>query len=233
MLNRLNDYEHYLTGLFSPIQSRNVVWAIRAFNVETAQIQDLVSEPIIGKMRIEWWRGMIDKTFRGYPIDHPISLLLAESLENTHLTKEFFLKILTAREKIMGQSQFPSMQDLEEYGENTTGSLLRLHLEALNIPDETAQNAITHLGKSLGISFALRSIPFQLEKRRFCLPSDVMAKHSISTEEIFRKGPPDSLPDAVFEIATRANDQLLTARSFAKDILPECNPVLLPAVRIV
>ena len=45
------------------------------------------------------------------------------------------------------------------------------------------------------------------------MPLDVMARHAVSEESVLREGPrAEGLTDAVFEVATRANDHLITAR---------------------
>ncbi|RHZ68889.1 hypothetical protein Glove_292g25 [Diversispora epigaea] len=62
------------------------------------------------------------------------------------------------------------------------------------------------------------------------LPVNILAKYNISQEEIFRSGSVEGLNDAIFEIATLANDHLLTARTFLKDISKQALPALLSAV---
>jgi len=45
------------------------------------------------------------------------------------------------------------------------------------------------------------------------IPAEITAKHGVSQEEVFRKGPASKgIDDAVFELATIANDHLRTAR---------------------
>jgi NADH dehydrogenase [ubiquinone] 1 alpha subcomplex assembly factor 6 len=173
---------------------------------------------------------MVDQTFEGRPVEHPISIALAEALQDFKLTKSWFKRVLTSRERLLNQPTFATMDALETYGENTASSLLYLHLESLGAHSHGAEHAAGHLGKALGIATVLRGLPFQLEKRNLCLPSQIMAKHSLSAEEIFRSGPSINFSDAVYEIATRANDQLLTARSFSKDVPKEAIPALLAAV---
>jgi NADH dehydrogenase [ubiquinone] 1 alpha subcomplex assembly factor 6 len=59
----------------------------------------------------------------------------------------------------------------------------------------------------------------------------------VSSEEVYRKGEAASgIQDAAFAIATRANDQLLTARKFFKESPKESLeylPILLPAVPLL
>ncbi|KAI9000184.1 Squalene/phytoene synthase [Gaertneriomyces semiglobifer] len=225
-----NDYENYLASLFIPSHARPAVWAIRAFNVETAQIRDTVKNADLGRLRIKWWRDAIDNTFAGKPPNHPVMLLLAQCLESSNLSHSWFKRILKERENNLSDPQYPSLKALEQYAENTASSILYLELEALGLHDHNADHAASHVGKALGITTVLRGTPFHVAERRFHLPSDIMAKHSLSTEAVFRTGPSHELEEVVFEVATAANDQLITARSHLKDCPPTAFPVLLSAV---
>lgn len=45
------------------------------------------------------------------------------------------------------------------------------------------------------------------------IPAEITAKHGVSHEEVFRKGPASKgIDDSVFELATIANDHIVTAR---------------------
>lgn len=175
----MHDNENFLASLFAPLKNRNSIWAIRAFNIEISQIQDSITDPTIGKMRIQWWRNNIDSTFAGNPYEHPVSLELRKALDESRLSKSWFKKILAAREKHLSQQQFSTLTDLEEYAENTASSLLYLQLEALGVTHHATEHAIGHIGKAIGITTILRAVPFNLEKRKFYLPSEIMSKVSL------------------------------------------------------
>ena len=50
------------------------------------------------------------------------------------------------------------------------------------------------------------------------IPAEVTAKHGVSQEDVFRKGPAaNGIDDAVFEFATIANDNMITAREMFKE----------------
>jgi NADH dehydrogenase [ubiquinone] 1 alpha subcomplex assembly factor 6 len=58
------DYDNYLTSLFLPTEVRKAAWAIRAFNVETAKIKDVVSDTNLGKMRFAFWREAVKDIYK-------------------------------------------------------------------------------------------------------------------------------------------------------------------------
>ncbi|KAJ3178291.1 hypothetical protein HDU87_003603 [Geranomyces variabilis] len=229
-LLRKADYENYLATLFTPSASRQAVWAVRAFNVETALIRENVKNPQLGVGRIAWWRDAIEKVYNGTPPVHPVAQALAQALETAPLSKSWFKRILSEREANLQDPQYASVADLEKYAENTASALLYLQLEALGLQNPQADHAASHVGKAIGIATILRATPFHVEERRFYLPSELMAKHGVAAETVFRSGPSPSLEEVVFEVATAANDHLITARSFLKDSPPAAHPALLSAV---
>ena len=65
------------------------------------------------------------------------------------------------------------------------------------------------------------------------IPAEITAKHHVQQEEVFRVGgDAKGIDDAVFEFATIANDNLLTARDAFKDskVPAETMPAFLLAV---
>lgn len=61
---RNNDYEHYLIGLLLPKPQRSAYFALRALNVEVAQIKDHVRGNIAAsRLRFQYWRNIFDFIF--------------------------------------------------------------------------------------------------------------------------------------------------------------------------
>lgn len=63
-LPRKHDYDHYLCTLLLPRAAQKAVFALRAFNVEVALIQDVVSEKGVGLMRLQFWKDALDKIYK-------------------------------------------------------------------------------------------------------------------------------------------------------------------------
>ncbi|KAG1446365.1 hypothetical protein G6F56_009594 [Rhizopus delemar] len=228
-LTRQRDYDGYLCVPFYPSHLRNTQFAIRAFNVELASIRENVSKPEIGKMRMQFWKDTLDKTYAGEPPKQPIALALAEALKTSKLSAIWMKRIINERLSNLDDHQFMTVKDMEDYSENTHSSLLYLQLESLGIKDVNADHAISHLGKMIGIATFLRALPFHVSQKRLVLPAEITAKYNVSQENIFR-GQVDGLDDVVYDVATAAYDQLLTARSLLSSIPSDAFPALLSAV---
>lgn len=222
--------------------------AIRAFNIEVARIPDIVSNPTIGSMRMQFWRQTIDATFDHKPPEEPVAVLLASYLAQGHrLSKPWFHRIISTRDGKLSHPGFTDLAELESYAENTYSTLLYLTLSALPMQSVTMDHLASHIGKAAGVAAVLRGVPLLafppppnshsanppglgLPPNRerqgvIALPLDVMSQCGVREDEIFRQGgEANGIRDAVFDVATRASDHLITARTMAKSVRNDSYP---------
>lgn len=136
----------------------------------------------------------------------------------------------------MDNRPFASLGALEEYAENTYSTLMYSTLATLPINSMHMDHLASHIGKACGIVAVLRGIPFLAAPTQpvkspqganvgsgrnpvLLLPLDVMAEVGLREEDVYRHGPgAEGFQDAVFKVATRANDHLITAREMMKRI---------------
>ena len=69
---RRYDNDRYLTALFASGDRREALFALAAFNLEIAKIAEVVSEPMLGEMRLQWWREAIDEIAAGHARKHEV-----------------------------------------------------------------------------------------------------------------------------------------------------------------
>lgn len=75
-LSRRNDYENFLCMLLLPRGIKSAAFAIRAFNVEVAQVEDQVSDSRIGAMRLQFWADTLNAVYNDNPPRSPVALEL-------------------------------------------------------------------------------------------------------------------------------------------------------------
>ena len=54
-LARAQDKDHYIASLFAPAERRPWLWALYAFALEIGRVRAVVSEPMAGMIRLQWW----------------------------------------------------------------------------------------------------------------------------------------------------------------------------------
>src|SRR5271154_5336809 len=74
---RAADPDRYFSALFAPAQLRPFLFALYAFNAEVARVAETVREPMLGAIRLEWWRETAEGAARGAPRNHDVARGLA------------------------------------------------------------------------------------------------------------------------------------------------------------
>lgn len=75
---RTLDNENFLCTLLLPANLRPAAFAIRAYNVEIASVEDLVSKPQLGAMRLKFWDESVEKIYNGKVPNNPVAVELAK-----------------------------------------------------------------------------------------------------------------------------------------------------------
>lgn len=124
---------------------------------------------------------------------------------------------------------------MEAHLSKTTTPVYYLLLESLGLSSLGLDHIASHLSLCVGIVTTLRGIPFRINHNELVLPLDICAKYNLVQESVFREGSEAvGFKDVVFDIATRANDHLNTARQYMRemnrDLLDPAFCVFLPAV---
>ncbi|KAL2261522.1 hypothetical protein VTK26DRAFT_3988 [Humicola hyalothermophila] len=246
-LNQLRhgDYDAYLIRHFIPPSAQDAYDALRTLNLELARLPETVSSPAIGRFRMQFWRDTVNSIFAGNPPREPISILFHSAIReltaragpsSASSLKFWLLRLIATRERHMENRPFPSLAALEDYAENTYSTLMYMTLAAMPLRSVDVDHLASHIGKACGIVATLRGIPVLAAPPQsirgpsgpsvgntrspvLLLPLDVMADTGVKEEEVFRRGPnAEGLQDAVFQVATRANDHLITAREMLKNL---------------
>ncbi|XP_060778312.1 NADH dehydrogenase (ubiquinone) complex I, assembly factor 6 isoform X2 [Neoarius graeffei] len=231
-LVRLRDYEGFISSLLLPEAARRSSLALRAFNVELAQVKDSVSQKTIGLMRMQFWKTAVEDVYRDEPPLQPVSAELWRAVRKHTLTRRWLLRIIAEREKDLEDRAYRNLQDLEAYAENTQSSLLYLLLETLGVKDVHADHAASHIGKAQGIVTCLRATPYHSQRRRVYLPMDICMLHGASQEDFIRGSREQNVRDVVYDIASQAHVHLQHARSFSKNVPDAAMPAFLQTVAI-
>ncbi|XP_029307732.1 NADH dehydrogenase (ubiquinone) complex I, assembly factor 6 isoform X3 [Cottoperca gobio] len=172
-LVRSRDYDGFVSSLLLPEEARRSSLALRAFNVELAQVKDSISQKTIGLMRMQFWKTAIEEIYRDEPPNQPVSAELWRAVKKHFLTKRWLLRIITEREKDLDDRAYRNLQELEVYSEHTQSSLIYLLLECLGVKNVHADHAASHIGKAQGIVTCLRATPHHSSRRKVYLPMDV------------------------------------------------------------
>ncbi|KAG1829803.1 isoprenoid synthase domain-containing protein [Suillus variegatus] len=214
-LVRKHDYEGYLTSQLYPKRFQGGYLALRAFYIELATVREAVSQTTLGQARLMFWRDAMKDIYNDKPPRHPIALAMYEATRDNHLSLYHFNRIIEAREQELHNQTHLTLESMTSHAESTSSTFLYLLLEMLKLPSSTLAHAASHLGVAQSLTTLIRALPFHAT----------------------RGNQSHGLEDAVFELATVANDHLLTARDMFKEsggrVPPDAMPVFSAAIPVV
>ncbi len=185
MLVRDEDRDRYVAALFAPGDKQKYLFALYAFNVEIARIPELVREPMMGEMRLQWWRDAIEGVAAGDVVRSPVAGALLDTIERCDLSRGLLHELIDARAFDFHGEPMETPARFETYADFTSGSLMRLAAQIL-CGQETAaaRKAAIAAGRAFAITGLLRSYgPHAARGRIFLPPLDLLARHGSSAEE--------------------------------------------------
>jgi len=98
-LVRRVDPDRWLSSRFiaDPVARADVV-ALYAYEHELARAPRVASNPLLGEIRLTWWREVLDEIFEGGPVrHHPAAQALAETTGRRSLPREPLEALIDAR----------------------------------------------------------------------------------------------------------------------------------------
>ncbi|SDF73658.1 phytoene synthase [Limimonas halophila] len=223
------DHDRYLTCLFAPAAAREDLFALYAFNHEIAKVAEIVTEPMAGQIRIQWWREGLDDLYAGEPRKHEVAEALAGAVQRHGLTRQAFERLLDARETDLDDDPPETLDHLTRYAEETSATLVQLALEVLGAHDDASMRAGRHVGVAWALTGIARAVPFHAAQRRLMLPGNLTWQAGLDVHDLFELREPAEVQPVVRQVTERAEDHLREAEALRRRVPRDAVPALLPA----
>jgi phytoene synthase len=215
---RRHDRDRFLTALFAPAECREDLWVLYAVNAEIARIRDGVSEPMLGHMKVQWWRDVIAaiREQQGAPVGHPVAQALQQMMHRRILTKTWLAELLAARDEELDKGEIPTLAALEDHAERTAVRVAWLGLELLGVTDAVSRDAARRAALGYALCGVLRAVPFHAARNRLLLPRDLLGQGGITLTGLQSGSHMPALAAVAAEVAARADMHLDLARSLSR-----------------
>ena len=148
---RRADPDRWLASRFiGDIEVRSDVIALYGLNLELSRAAEVASQPLIGEMRLAWWREAVEEIFEGRTVRrHPIAQALTQAIRRRALPRAGLDALIDAR--LRDLEPWPLEPDeVEAYVDATAGGLMALAAMAL-VP-EADPTAVRHAGRAWGLA---------------------------------------------------------------------------------
>ena len=171
---RNSDRETYLATLFLAADKREDVATLWAFNAEIERIRTLVSEPVPGEIRLQWWRDVLSGDRAGEGAQHPLANALLAVIEKHQLQVPAFDNMLEARIFDLYNDPMPDLATLEGYLGETRSVLFQMSLQIIMGEEPENGDAAGHAGVAFGIAQILRYLAHQRARGQIFVPEDIL-----------------------------------------------------------
>jgi phytoene synthase len=230
---RRHDRARFLAALFAPEPARGHLVALYAFNLEIAKVRAVVSNPMLGEIRLQWWRDALDEIEAGAPPRaHDVVLALAAAIRAAGLPRAEFDRLIDARGRDLDEAPPPTLRDLTDYATATGGTLACLAVRTLGVVDASARDAARDVGTAWALAGILRATAHLAGEGRTLLPADLLAAEGVSVADVVAGRASPGLARVVARVAGEAARHLAAARTRRSRVPAAARPALAMAPMI-
>lgn len=227
------DPDRRLACMFLPAEARSAITAIYAFNLEAARIRELVSGPLPGEIRLQWWRDALQGQGHGDVRSNPVAAALFDAIARYRLPLAPFLALIDARNGDLYDDPPPTLNDLEGYCGETSSALIRLAgLVLADGGDAGPADAAGYAGVAYALAGLLRAFPHLASQGRVFLPRELMDRHGVGIEDVLAGRRSAGLDASLAELADLARERLAQARALRALIPRAVRPAFAPVALV-
>jgi phytoene synthase len=184
-LLREHDPDRWLACLFAPWSHRKHLHALYAFSLEVARVREIVSDPMPGEIRFQWWRDALEGEERGDISAHPVASALLDTVKRFKLPRAALTNLVDARTFDLYDDPMPGMRQLEGYGGETSSAIIRMACLILaDGRDPGGADAAGHGGLAFAITGLLRALPWHGARGQVYLPGDVLKEAGAMPQDL-------------------------------------------------
>ena len=209
-LVRKEDHDRYLVTLFCEKSKLRGLFALLAFHVEVAKTRESISDPMLGEIRLQWWKEAIDGIVSGKLREHPVIAELAIAVKCYDLPIESLYRLVEIRKSEIYDQAPQTLSGLVEYAKRSSGALHGLCCHILNKDAAPARRAaVENVGTAWGLMGIIRAITFHAAMQRSFIPTEMLTQHNIDPEGLFKGDFGEGVIEVVKAIAEQAKSLLV------------------------
>ena len=149
------DPDRCRAAVLGPARERESLLLLYGFHYELAKVPELVSEPMIGQIRYQWWRDALAEIYEARPVrTHEIATPLATLLNEAGVPRFWCDRLIDARERDLDPTPFSNLSEAKDYCRQSSGTLMQI---AVKILCEQPNEAVLDLGEAWGLTGLARS----------------------------------------------------------------------------
>jgi len=186
---RERDIDRYLATLFLPAEVRPDIYGLFAFDAEITHIRDMIKEPMMGEIRLQWWRDIISGDRAGEATNNPIASALMATIDAYDLPSMGFDNYLKAKVFDLYNDPMPDMGSFEGYAGETASFLFYQAATILGRSSAPKTDALAdsagHAGVVWTLLHTLKNLPNHRVRRQCFIPGEILDEAGMSRDAYY------------------------------------------------
>jgi 15-cis-phytoene synthase len=206
-LLKRGDPDRWFASLLLPQDRRGHVQALYAFSLEIARVRRLVSEPMLGEIRFQWWREVLAGDRQSEAEANPVAAALLDTVTRCDLPTAPLLSLIDARLFDLYDEPMPSLEALDAYAIATVGRLFELSAAVLD-PSANVTAAAGEAGIAYALTGLMRALPWHAISGQVYIPKELLQRHGALIEAVRAGLDSFTLHAALKELRAHAREAL-------------------------
>ena len=208
------------------------IYVLCSFFAELDVIPATVSEPMLGEIRYQWWRDVINEK----NAQSPLAEKLLEAMQTHNWAEKPLLDMIDAKIFDLYANPMETKTQFEAYAGHTYSTLLQL--TANSIAPATAKlfsDVSGHLGVAFCVAKYLTYLKVHQSRGQVFIPQDILSQHALSTDDFIAAQNLASINACLQAFAAYGQDHYQQAKSHLNKLDSKAKsalfPTLLPSIR--
>ncbi|MCE2522472.1 MAG: squalene/phytoene synthase family protein [Rhodobacteraceae bacterium] len=160
------DPDRFLSAHSAPAPRRRHLFAIYGFNSEVSRAAWVTNEPMLARIRLQWWKDAVNAICDGHdPPKHEVALELARTISTFGFRRTPFEEVIEARASDVDAPDGACAGGFDSYINSTSGNVMWLAALALGAPNKT-EDTIRDFAWGAGVAAYVRALPELVERGR-------------------------------------------------------------------
>lgn len=232
-LAKAGEPERYLAATLTPERHRAALIALAAFSADLRRIPNLVKEPLMGEIRLQWWRDAIER-YAGdeAPTGHPVADALRIAVRQFDLRPALLVAMTEARAFDLYPDPMPDRAAFDGYLAKTEGAPFTLALSVLGMDAGKSEGLGNLAGRCYGLARLLADLPHRLARGRHPLPLDLLRAHNVDGDTLLAGVASPQFSAALRELTSDVRTSYDVLRSRWRELPRDQRTALLPNATI-
>jgi phytoene synthase len=206
----------YYALLFVPREQREACNAIHALCTEINGVVDQCSDAGIARLKLQWWRDEIHRTYAHQP-QHPATRALHTWLSRYNIPEEYLHELIDGSLMDLDRHDYAEFSELALYCHRVSGSTQLMVTEILGYDHHRTPRYASDLGIALKLMDLICSLHHAVQHGRNYLPRDEMREFDVDRQSLLRRDESEALRQLLASQANRARHYVRRAISRLPD----------------